>query len=242
MVSGHFKQPLCWWVGLCFHNIGCLAWGISTLKLVGSWVGPGLWCQNGDLQESSYWWIFPVASVTSVPAPSNEPQITPLFPGDSQVWLSLLWSHSFTLAPSTHETLCVPSNNRVIVSPVLQSSCTQAPVAFKTKCFGGSSFSCQTPSVGSLTGHSEISYKRTSMIQLFFNLWVAHQEGMGFDCIPRVPLLSSCHGFYVLGCRIFFFFGSFQLLLSMIVHQLIVSTFMRRDDLKFFYSTILSPP
>ena len=35
-----FRHPVCWWVWLCFYNVGWLAWGISALEPIGCLVGP----------------------------------------------------------------------------------------------------------------------------------------------------------------------------------------------------------
>ena len=37
-----FKQPVCWWVELCSHPVGFLAWGIPELEPIDCWVGLGL--------------------------------------------------------------------------------------------------------------------------------------------------------------------------------------------------------
>ena len=46
----------------------------------------------------------------------------------------LLWSHCFDLQPSACETMCVPSQSGNL-RPVLWSFYTQAPLAFKAKCY-----------------------------------------------------------------------------------------------------------
>lgn len=51
------------------------------------------------------------------------------------IWLRLLWSHCFALQPSACETTCAPSKSGICFRPVLWSSYTQAPLAFKAKCY-----------------------------------------------------------------------------------------------------------
>ena len=66
----------------------------------------------------------------------------------------------FILGPSAHETLCVPSKSRasVFLSPVKLPA--QAPLAFNAKCSSGSSFQCQTLSLGNLMWGLELSLLR----------------------------------------------------------------------------------
>ena len=49
----HFRQPVCWWVCLCSHSAGCLAWDIPESEPEVCWVGPGLSGTTVDLLESS---------------------------------------------------------------------------------------------------------------------------------------------------------------------------------------------
>lgn len=70
---------------------------------------------------------------------------------------------------------------------------------------------------------SELSlHGRTSVIQIFFTLWVVHQVGMKFDYITHVPLLSSHCGFFIYGCTEYLFwylsvFSIRQLVLSLVI-------------------------
>ena len=118
---------------------------------------------------------------------------------------------------------CVhPPRVEFLFSPVLWSSCNQAPLAFKTKCSGGSSSWCQTPRLGSLTWGSELSLLWENFCDIInFQFVVTHLVGIGFDCITNVPFLPSRCGFsFVFGCKIFF--GNFLSCLLMVVQQLVV--------------------
>ena len=60
-------------------------------------------------------------------------------------------SYGVTALPwvPVHMKPCVhPPRVESVFPPVLWSSCTQAPLAFKAKCSGGSSSQCQTPRLG----------------------------------------------------------------------------------------------
>ena len=93
----------------------------------------------------------------SAPDPSaGHPQPTPLSetPGHSQK--SLLWGHySFLLGPGfTQGFVCALQES---VSPVLQKSCNQIPLASKVKFSGDSQTLCQIPWLGNLLWVLELS-------------------------------------------------------------------------------------
>ena len=102
---------------------------------------------------------------------------------------------------------------------------------------------CQISRPGSLTWCSELSQQtRTSLVLLFFSLWVTHLVGVRFDFIVIVPHLSSCgHFFFVSGCGVSFF-GGFQCLpvvgCSTAGHNFGVLT--GGDNHMSFYSAILN--
>ena len=62
------------------------------------------------------------------------------------------------------------SNMKNLFPPVLCSSCTQAPLAFKGNCFGDSSSRCQTLRLGSLMWGSGLSLLWENLCSLF-NKW-----------------------------------------------------------------------
>ena len=104
--------------------------------------------QNGNLWESSCWWIFPGAlPPTSLSLPVVwATAILRLLRRSSKTPVGLAQfprSHCLALSPSAWETLCVPSKSEVSVSAVLQSVCTQTPLAFKAR---GCSSWCQPSS------------------------------------------------------------------------------------------------
>ena len=115
--------------------------------------------------------------------PHNEPR-SPRFPRRSsknprQVSPRFLWSLCFALGPSAHETLCGPFKSGVSISLVLGSSCTQALLALKARCSGGSSSQCQIPRCRDLTWGLELSLQGASAIWLFCSLWASQLMGMG---------------------------------------------------------------
>ena len=79
-----FRQPVCWWVGMCSHPVGCLAWGIPEPEPTSSWVELCLTIKMITSRTAhSHWWTFPRASASSVLAPTvshtdrHSPKITP---------------------------------------------------------------------------------------------------------------------------------------------------------------------
>ena len=93
--------------------------------------------------------------------------------------------------------------------PVLRIFCTQAPLAFNTKCSGGSS-QFQTPRLGNLTWDWELSLLCESLcdIIIFHSVGYPH---IGYDIIYIVKssfLTFHCGFFFVFGCRISFFVAS----------------------------------
>lgn len=52
MGSVVFRQPACWWLGLCPHPVSHLAWGILALNPTGCWVSQVLALM---IQMQSFW-------------------------------------------------------------------------------------------------------------------------------------------------------------------------------------------
>ena len=115
------------------------------------------------------------------------------------------WDPVYT-GPCVH-----PPRVESLFPPVLWSSCSQALLAFKAKCFGVLFSQCQTPRLGSLAWCQRCHFcGRTSVIQLFASLCITHLGGMGFDYLACVPLLPS-HGFFFMSLDVeylFFFVDS----------------------------------
>ena len=111
-------------------------------------------------------------SFASNDLPSQQATFTPLFPGgppgtvvrfdpDSCGDFALPWD-------PVHVKVCVRLLGMGSLFPrVLWSSCTQAPLAFNARCFGGSFSQCQIPTRRSLMWGSELSL----LNQLISSLW-----------------------------------------------------------------------
>ena len=171
-------------------------------------------CQNGDLQEISCRLIFLGISTTSVLALS-EPQLThasPAYP-PRPTGRSSPSSYGVTVLcwVPVHIKSCVhPPKVESLFLPVLWSSCTQAPVAFKAKCFGGSSYYGQTLRLGSLTWGSELTPVGEPLQYNYFPVCgLPSWRVWNLSYIMKVPLLPSCCGFFfVFGCEVSFLVGS----------------------------------
>ena len=111
-------------------------------------------------------------------------------------WFSLLWGHcSFPLDLSACKILCPP---RVVY--YLQSC-----ISLIIKCRWYSR-------LDSLAGKPDMGFRTFTTGKNYFgiivaSLWVTHPVSMWFYFIVIVPLLPSCCGFFVFGCRVSFFGG-----------------------------------
>ena len=118
---------------------------------------------------------------------------------------------AFDLGSGTCETLCVSSKSEVSVFPSPVSSCNQALLAFKTKCFGSSSPWCQILRLGSLMWGSELSCLWENFCSIIILQFVdGPPVGCGIwlycECTP--PTVLPWFLLYILGYRISFFAGS----------------------------------
>ena len=95
---------------------------------------------------------------------------------------------------------------------------------------------CQKPDMGFQNLYNS---QRTSLILLFFSLWVTHPVGMGFDFIMIVTLLPSPWGFFVFRCGVPVF-GRFKRLMSMVVQQLVVTLVLLQEEMSTHPSTLPS--
>ena len=136
-----------------------------------------------------------------------------------------------------------PPRVESLFPPVLWSSCTQAPLAFKAKGSGGSSSQCQIPRLGSLMWDSKLSLLWGKLCDIIIFQFVGRLPS-GYGVLlyrESAPLPSCCGFFFVFGCRISFF-GRFQSFLSIVVQQsVVIGVFVRGGELKSFYSAMLSP-
>ena len=194
---------VCWWVGLCSYPTGCLAWGIQALEPVGWWEGP---CLDAKMATSvrvhtDQYPLGPLLPV-SLPHPTpNEPQLTPASPGDPPrlVGRSSPSSYGGTAlcwVPVYMKTCARPPRVQSLFPPVLWSSCTQAPRAFKAKCSGGSSSWCQTLMLGSLTWGSGLSFLCENLCDIIIFQFVGHPPDGYRIYVAKAPLLPSLCGFF----------------------------------------------
>ena len=188
-----FRQPVCWWVGLC-----------SNLP-AGCWVGPDLGAKMATSRrihadEHSPAHLPPVSLPAALLiADSSE---------DSQVGLAQASIGSLLCPRSQSESLCEPLKSRISVSfsPVelLHSSLAY----FKAKCSWGSSFQCQTFRLGSLTWGSELSLLWEILSNIIILQFVDHPLGKyGIWLYHKSTPVPSCVA-SSLGWNVFF--GRFE--------------------------------
>ena len=128
---------------------------------------------------------------------------------------SLMRSLLYSLSLGACWTLWVPSKNGVSVSPVLWNSCNQTLLAFKIIISGGSSSSCQAPSLQSLTWRSRLSLLWENFCGISIFLFMSHPprrcEILFYHdhTSPTVLLWLLCLGYK-------------KSFLSMVVQQLVV--------------------
>ena len=118
---------------------------------------------------------------------------------------------SMKTAPLAWVLVCVrpcvcPARLESLFPLVPWSSCNGDLLAFKAKCDGGSYPDARTPAGEPGIGLRTHSCGRMPVIELVSRLWVAHSEGMGFDYIVSVPLLSSCFHFFFMSLNVEYLF------------------------------------
>ena len=149
--------PPCW-----LFSLRCSSTG--AYRLLG---GTRSHLQNDSLLGSSCLWLFP-GPLLPVSCPRSEPQPTPKSSWDypqhtphRDPQIDSGWdSYRVTALPwdLVYMKYCVCSPRvESLFTPVLWSSFSQAPLAFKAKCHGGSCSWCQTPRLGNLMWGSELS-------------------------------------------------------------------------------------
>ena len=204
-----FKQPVCWWVGVCSCPVGCLVWGIPELGPTGYWVGTGISGKMAAFKRAHATEYSSVSlslqSATATATSTGDPPI-PAVSLVPSLMRSLLFSWVLVhTRPDMH-----PPTVEFLFPSVLWNSCNQTPLAFKARFSGGSSSHWQTPSLWSLTWGSELSLLWENFCGIIIFQFVGHPPSvMGFDYIVTVPFLPShCGFFFVFGCRVYFLVGS----------------------------------
>ena len=179
------------------------------------------------------------------PCLHSEPQLTPTSPGDPPrpTGGSGPGSYGVTALPwvPVHMKPCVhPPRVESLFPPILWSSCTQALLAFKAKCSGGSSFWCQMPSLGSLTWGLELSLLRENLCNIIIFHFVGRPpNGYGIwlyqeSAPPTISLWLLC--LWVQNI----FFGRFEFFLLTFVRQLVVILVFLWEELNWSPSTLPS--
>lgn len=130
--------PLCWLFGLRLRSTG-----------VGRKLGGASSFQNDYLLHSAHQWDYSLGLHHHCPAPTlrhSQPLSSQETFQGPQIGLAQIPTESLLCpGPSVCENFYVPSKSGVSVLPILCSSCTQALLAFKAKCSGGSHSWCQNP-------------------------------------------------------------------------------------------------
>lgn len=152
--------------GTVFHPLGCLARGVSTLELIGCWVGPGV---GAKIQSEMFTspvrvhipgWILPDMSACQLLWPQEEPHHSLLPLGDPPAAAGKSVPRSYKVTAFAPQSFCAPSMSGVSVSPPPQSWGAPAVkphwLSKPKKSSGDSSLQCQVPRLGSLGG-SELS-------------------------------------------------------------------------------------
>ena len=105
--------------------------------------------------------------------------------------------------------VCPPGLESLLPS-VLWKFCNQIPLALKARFPGDSQSLCRILRLGNLTWVQNLHNSvRTSLVFLFFGLWVTHLAVTGFDLIAIAPLLPSYCGFFFFGHEVYFLDVSF---------------------------------
>ena len=126
-----------------------------------------------------------ISSLWGLPPESTdwcEPQPTPASSGDPPRLIGRSSPGSYGVAAlcwvPVYMKPCVrPPRVASLFPPVLWSSCIQAPVAFKAKCFWDSSSQCQTLRLGSLMWGSGLSLLWENLCDIFIFQFVGHSPG-----------------------------------------------------------------
>ena len=136
------------------------------------------WQPLGELTPISILWgLF--HQCPSPPPHHSEPQPTPDSPGDSPRFVGTPSPGSYGVTAlcwvSVYMKPCV-CRPRVesLLPPVVRSSCIQALLAFKAKCFGDSSSGCQTLRLGILTWGSGLSLLWENLCNIIIFQCVGH--------------------------------------------------------------------
>ena len=209
--------------------------------------GTRTWCQNGSLQESSCPWVFPSTSApvslspqwatASLTSPGDPPRpASRSGPGSYEVTAFFPWG------PCVHKTLCVPSKSWVSVSPSPVELLRSNPICIQSQMLWGILLLMPDPQAGV----PDVGLRTLAPMEkpLWFNYFpvCGLLTQQVWDLIVSQMHPSYCLIVASLSLKVEYLFGRFQVFcwwFSAVSCDFDV--FMRRGELKCFYSTILSP-
>ena len=147
------RQSVCWCVGLCSRPVGRLAWGVPVLEPAGCSAGPGLSAKDPRCLPPA-WVHSPLdghSPLCPAPAlwPQREPQLPPASPGDpprpaGRSGPGSYGVTAFALGPGACDTLCVPSESGVSVSPSPVQFLRSSPAGLRSQMLWGLLPWCRT--------------------------------------------------------------------------------------------------
>ena len=153
-----------------------------------------------------------------------------------------LWSFCFALGSTAQESLCVPFNNGVSVSPSCMELLCRSPTGLQCQMLWG--FFLPIPDLhawGFDMGLRTVPPVGESVIQLLSSLWASHLAGMG--CLYHViaPPTSWCGLLSVSSNRISFWMFTVHLVEGCLEFGCNFVIFVKEVELQSFYSAILIP-
>ena len=148
-IQKDFKQPACWWVGLCSFPVGCLAWGVPALEPLGCWLGPGL----GEKMVPSERAHSNEYSPELLPPVSLSPQWAPASAGDPPILAGKSGPVSYEVTAfspgswCTWDPVCAPKSG-VSVSPSPMEFLQSNPAGLQSQILWGLLLPLPDPQAG----------------------------------------------------------------------------------------------
>ena len=182
--------------------------------------------------------------------PCSEAQLPPASAGDPQILAGRSGPGSyevtaFSPGSGMHEILCVPSRVELLFPPVLRDSCDQTPLAFKARFSGGlllplPDLQAGEPDVGlrTFTPVGELlqyNYFPVCGLPIWW-LWdlILLLLSPSYPLVVASSLSLDIGYLFLVGSSVFLVNGCSEV-------SCYCGVFIRRDELTFFYSAILSP-
>ena len=219
--------------GALFPLVCYLSWGFPAL------MGGARFFQNGHLQWSSHWWLFP-RPLPLRSFPHNKPQSPPVFPGDPPRTAGGSDPYSYgvsalPLDPAHMKPYVHPSRVEFLFLQVLWSSWAKVLMAFNAKCSGGSSSNARPPGLGTWHGAQNSHSCRWDLPVSGLSTWWVWDFLYHMDALPTILMwLLLCLLVYAI------FFGSYQSILLMVVQRVVVILLFSWEKVSSSPSTPLS--